>query len=127
MQMNKEVRNLKVYISGPVTGNKEYKEQFGSMSYLLKREGHGAVNPVQIMEPVRRVLDYKTILNADLELLEGCDAVLFMPGWEDSKGCKKEYDKALRLGLKMFYTDTISKLPDDLIKQEDSNVVYKRN
>ena len=120
-------RGMKVYISGPVTGNKEYKEQFGSMSYLLKREGHGAVNPVQIMEPVRGVLDYKTILQADLELLEGCDGILMMPGWEESQGAQKEYDKALRLGLKMFYADTISKLPDDLIKQEESNVVYKRD
>ena len=84
---------MNVYISGPVTGNKDYKEQFGSMSYLLKREGHGAVNPVQIMEPVRGVLDYKTILQADLELLEGCDAILLLPGWQDSHGACKEYDK----------------------------------
>ena len=104
---------MKVYISGPVTGNKDYKEQFGSMSYLLKREGHGAVNPVQIMEPVRGVLDYKTILQADLELLEGCDAILFMSGWDNSKGCKKEYDKAERLGLKMYFADGLT-LPEGL-------------
>lgn len=105
---------MKIYISGPVTGHKNYKEQFGSMSYLLKREGHGAVNPVQIMEPVCGVLDYKTILQADLELLEGCDGILMMPGWEESQGAQKEYAKATRQGLQVFFAESIAKLPNEL-------------
>ena len=108
-----EVRNLKVYISGPMTGNKNYKEHFGSMSYLLKKSGHKPINPVHIMDSVRGILDYKTILNADLELLEGCDAILFMSGWDNSKGCKKEYDKAERLKLKMFFASGLT-LPEGL-------------
>lgn len=108
---------MNVYISGPVTGNKDYKEQFGSMSYLLKREGHGAVNPVQIMEPVRGVLDYKTILQADLDLLEGCDAILLLPGWQDSHGACKEYDKSVRLGIKIYRTESTAELPEELKRE----------
>lgn len=118
---------MKVYISGPIVENKDYREQFGCMSYLLKRNGHASVNPAQIMDPVFGVLNNQVITQANLELLGGCDAILFMPDCKNSKTYKKEYDKALRLGLKMFYADTISKLPDDLIKQEESNVVYKRD
>lgn len=105
---------MKIYISGPVTGHKNYKEQFGSMSYLLKKYGHKPVNPVQVMDSVRGVLDYKTILNADLELLEGCDGILLLPGFEESKGAKKEFEKAKKLELKIFYAVSDCMLPDEL-------------
>lgn len=96
---------MKIYISGPVTGNREYKEQFGSMSYMLKKDGHQPVNPVHIMESVRGVLDYKTILNADLELLGGCDAIIMMKGWKDSEGAQKELKKAQRIGLEVLFEE----------------------
>lgn len=96
---------MKIYISGPVTGNREYKEQFGSMSYMLKKDGHQPVNPVHIMESVRGVLDYKTILNADLELMEGCDAIIMLKGWRESEGSQREMKKALRLGLEVLFEE----------------------
>lgn len=108
---------MKIYISGPVTGHKNYKEQFGSMSYLLKKYGHKPVNPVQVMDSVRGVLDYKTILNADLDLLEGCDAILLLPGWQDSHGACKEYDKAVRLGIKIYRTESTAQLPEELKRE----------
>lgn len=119
-QANQKGWGMKVYISGPMTGHRDSRERFGGISYLLKKEGHGAVNPVQIMEPVHGVLDDNTILNADLELLEGCDAIIMLPGWEDSKGARKEYDKANRLGLKTFYTESIGRLPDELRRPTDT-------
>ena len=96
---------MKVYISGPVTGNREYREDFGSMSYMLKKNGHQPINPVHIMESVRGVLDYKTILNADLEMLEGCDAIIMLQGWKDSEGAQKEFKKAQRLGLEVLFEE----------------------
>ena len=125
--LNRKEKNLKVYISGPIEKNKNCREEFGCISYLLKRNGHNSVNPVQIMDPVIGVLSYDIMSKANLELLYGCDAIIFMPNWEKSKSCENEHDIALKLGLKVFYADTISKLPDDLIKQEESNVVYKRD
>lgn len=39
--------------------------------------------------------DEENIINHDLELLARCDVLLLAPGWEDSKGCNKELNKAL--------------------------------
>ncbi len=40
----------------------------------------------------------------DLEFLKrATDAVLAMPGWENSKGAKREVELALDKGLKVFY------------------------
>lgn len=51
--------------------------------------------------------DEENIINHDLELLARCDVLLLAPGWEDSKGCNKELNKALDKGM------DILKIEDD--------------
>ena len=51
--------------------------------------------------------DEENIINHDLELLTRCDVLLLAPGWEDSKGCNKELNKALDKGM-------------DILKVEDN-------
>jgi len=41
-------------------------------------------------------------LDATLELLRRCDAVLLIPGWEQSTGAKHERAEAKRLGIPVF-------------------------
>lgn len=43
------------------------------------------------------------IVEGCLELLERCDAVVMLPGWERSEGSKKEHEAAKKLGLLIFY------------------------
>lgn len=43
-------------------------------------------------------------LAGDLVLLERCDAILMLPGWEDSSGAKLEKAYAVDKGLSVFYT-----------------------
>lgn len=43
--------------------------------------------------------DEETIIKHVLELLARCDVLLLAPGWEDSKGCNKELNKALDKGM----------------------------
>lgn len=40
---------------------------------------------------------------ATMRLLETCDAILLMPGWEMNKGAIKERERAIELGLRVFY------------------------
>lgn len=35
----------KIYISGPITGNPNYKEQFAAISRKMAKEGHIVVDP----------------------------------------------------------------------------------
>ncbi len=51
----------------------------------------------------------------DMELLKrACDALLAIPGWENSQGAKKEVGYAIRHGMKVFYP----KSPEDLTEIE---------
>jgi len=40
----------------------------------------------------------------DNHFLESCDAVLMLPGWEQSKGATAERNLALEQGIPVFYT-----------------------
>lgn len=48
-------------------------------------------------------------LDATLELMRRCDAVVLCPGWQHSSGTLGEVAEAQRLGITVFYTD--SELP----------------
>lgn len=48
-------------------------------------------------------------LDATMELMRRCDAVVLCPGWQHSSGTLAEIAEAQRLGITVFYTD--SELP----------------
>lgn len=41
---------------------------------------------------------------ADLEILRRCDAILLIPGWQESKGAKMEYEFALANHIPLLYS-----------------------
>ena len=64
---------LKVYISGAITNNPNYKEDFANAEKLLKKHGFEVVNPASLGE---------------------------VDGWENSKGSRLEASLASWLTLK---------------------------
>lgn len=46
----------------------------------------------------------EAFLYGDLLLVERCDAVLMLPGWEKSAGATKERDHALACNIPVFYS-----------------------
>lgn len=55
----------------------------------------------------------------DKKMLRACDAVLALPGWDESQGAKEEITEAKRLGLRIYHS------LDDLKSHEavDDNVL----
>lgn len=48
------------------------------------------------------VQPYQFWIAATLELLRRCDAIVMVPGWQDSSGARGELSEALRLGKPAF-------------------------
>ena len=95
-----------IYIAGPISGNTiESLENIRAGIEAGKREidrGYAVIIPH---------LDYSLFLAGgpnptlaqiqrnSMEQMKRCDKVLFLPGWEDSRGCQAEMAEAKRLRM----------------------------
>lgn len=92
---------MRVYISGPITGDPEYKKHFQEAAAELASRGYDVVNPAEAFD--ERGLTYQQIIKIDLLLLETCDYIYMLPGWPESTGARCEYAYAEAIGLKIMF------------------------
>lgn len=89
----------KVYISGPITGVKDYnRDAFCSAEKMLKEKEYLACNPLrlngivgdndEIIVTKENTREY--YLKRDVRCLVDCDFIYFLKGWENSRGAKFE-------------------------------------
>ena len=84
------------YLSGPITGHKNYRQQFARAAGTLKEMGYAVINPAELGAalPLDQ-MSYEDIMKNDMELLAAADYLVQLPGWEDSKGANRELGFAL--------------------------------
>lgn len=94
----------KIYISGKISGRaEEAREEFARAQRLLQDLGHTAVNPFE--NGLGEDAPWERHLAADLLALLECDAVLLLPGWEESLGARLEREVAMRRNLPVLTLD----------------------
>lgn len=84
----------RVYISGKITNNPCYREQFQAAEDKLRALGYEPVNPCRNTGDT-----YKQLIDAGLKDLMTCDAICALPGWNRSTGAKLEIRYAQAVGL----------------------------
>ena len=90
---------MKVYLSGKITGDVNYKVKFAEKEKQLSELGYQVFNPALFPD----MFTWDQFLDIDLKILSFCDAIYLMKGWESSKGANMEYREALRLGIKVIF------------------------
>ena len=101
---------MTIFISGPITGNKEYETDFRLGEMVLEREGHKSINPADMPEGLTRA-DY---MRVSLAQVEAADAILMLPGYENSGGAMIEKQYAEYLGKRVFFLNLGTVIhPDD--------------
>lgn len=91
---------MKVMISQPMNGKTEeqIRNERAELVKKLTEQGLEVVDTIFTDEAPTdsdRALFY---LSKSIETISKVDAVIFMPGWEDARGCRIEYNVAVEYG-----------------------------
>ena len=76
----------KIYISGKITGDPDYKTKFDFAAHALDTAGFAALNPAQLPENMNPA-DYMRI---NFAMIDSADAVIFLSDWTNSPGAQLE-------------------------------------
>lgn len=87
-----------IYISGRISGDKEYFQKFADAEAMLRALGWRVLNPAKL-DPG---MDIRRIMGIDLAQVLGADAVYALPDWHNSEGAEIEVRVALRCGIPVY-------------------------
>ena len=98
---------MKVYISGQITGleYQQAQEKFESASVLLSDMGLVPVNPMKNGLPYDS--EWEKHMIRDIEMLMGCDAILMLDNWTESRGARIEKKIAEERNLLIMYQKSL--------------------
>jgi hypothetical protein len=95
-----------VYISGPITGYKDYNcDAFRDAAKKLITKGYNVFNPC-ILENIRENKDYTDYMKEALQGMLLCDTIYLLKGWKQSKGAVMEYKLAEFLDFVILEEDS---------------------
>lgn len=93
---------MRVYLSGAITGTTDYMERFKAAEEKLILDGHTVFNPAAVNSMMPAETTYAEYMRVSFTLLDMCDAIYMMRGWQDSKGANREYGYAHAKDIKIL-------------------------
>lgn len=88
----------RVYVSGPMTGLPDLNfPAFNAAAAQLRALGLDVVNPAELNPDPS--CTWQAAMREDIRALVDCDTIVFLPGWQHSRGAKLERPVAQALGL----------------------------
>ncbi len=85
---------MKVYISGPITGCSNYHDKFEAAQKGLESQGLDVVNPANLDKIMPPSATHSEFMKICIPLLELCDCIYMLEGWQESKGAQIEFEYA---------------------------------
>ena len=94
---------MKIYISGAITGTDDYMERFTKAEKELTEQGYSVVNPAKVNAQLPEDTNYEEYMKMSFCMLDMCDAIYMLNGWEESRGANREYGYAIAKGKEVIF------------------------
>lgn len=95
-------KSMLIYISGRITNNPNYREEFKEAEEWLKAKGYTPLNTTNLDTALPK-LSYEQYMQIDYTLVDIADGIYMLADWQDSKGAKAELSYAKSLGKRVMY------------------------
>lgn len=103
----------RVYISGPITNNPDFKLKFGNAEKHLKKSFDSVVNPAEVCSFLPMDLAHDEYMRVCFAMMDLCDCVYFLKEWKYSNGARQEMIYAKNRGMEIFYESTSDRVMPD--------------
>ena len=88
-----------IFISGKITGDKNYKAKFNKKEKELTSCDSVILNPAMLSSRT----PYRSCINICNAMLKEADTIYMLKDWQDSKGAKNEYELARELKKRIIF------------------------
>lgn len=105
-----------IYISGAIRDNEKYQSDFQKAEQWLMLKDYTPINPAKFITNFPKLTE-EQIMKIDYCLLEFCDGIFMLDGWQKSKGACAELSYAKSLGKKVMYQGYYGRIKNE----QDSN------
>lgn len=115
-------RKKRVYVAGPMSGYENWNYQaFDAASADLRQRGYEVINPVDLDRDVGfdpatsspEDFDLPAAIRRDIEAILSCQAIVMLPGHENSKGATAERHVAQWVGIDVLVYPSLAKYGDE--------------
>lgn len=97
-----DLAGVKVYIAGPMTGLPMFnRPAFFAAEAYLQAQGAVVMNPAILPDG----FSHDAYMRIAIPMMMECEAVAFLPGWQQSKGARQEFTRAHAFGLELLQLD----------------------
>lgn len=86
-----------IYLSGPVTGTNDYPDRFEKAEKTMCDLGYTPINPIACVR-LPECCTHEEWMKVEIALLGICKGIFLMRGWENSEGCREEFEAAKKNG-----------------------------
>ena len=100
-------RQYLIYVAGPYTAASKAAidaniRRAEAAAIELLRAGYAVLCPHKNTAHLDNVMPWEDFMEMSMTQIERCDAVLFIEGWEHSRGCCMERDFCMNEGIPFF-------------------------
>ena len=98
---------MRIYISGPITNTKDFKERFQkAVKFLISEYPDATIINPSAMEGIfitKQEISHEEYMGLSFKLMDKCEYIYLLKGWQASAGCNQEYGYAIAKDIIRLY------------------------